>query len=93
MLGEPEVVPTQDGLRKEPGAAINALGRLKQKISSLRPFCPAEEEEDAVVSDWCKTVLEIGPCTRPVIGPYEGPVVSGTGRSCVVSGAKIFFQN
>lgn len=92
-MAEPEVVPTQDWLRKEPGAVINALGRLKQKISSLRPFCPAEEEEDTVVSDWYKAGLTIGPYTRPVIGPYEGPVVSGTGRSCVVNGAKIFFQN
>lgn len=46
MLGDPEAIPTQDGLWEEAGAVTDVLARLKQKVTSLRPFCPTEEEKE-----------------------------------------------
>ena len=66
MLGDPEAIPTQDGLWEEAGAVTDVLGRLKQKGTSLRPFCPTEEgggrrgEGREAPSDWYNARLVIG---------------------------------
>jgi hypothetical protein len=65
MLGDPEAIPTQDGLWEEAGAVTDVLGRLKQKVTSLRPFCPTEEgggrEGRETPSDWYNAGFVIGP--------------------------------
>lgn len=65
MLGDPEAIPTQDGLWEEAGAVTDVLGRLKQTGTRLRPSCPTEggegEEGREAPSDWYNAGLATGP--------------------------------